>query len=98
MYWRGADASIIAKIYVLDGGSASILKAPFPWEEKHLSWANGQIPEFFWQVYDKDDAITWGVYDEVMGEDGVAGSERIREEEITVYEKKLGSETSSLYT
>ena len=97
MYWRGADASIIGKNYVLDGGSASILKAPFPWEEKHLSWANGQIPEFFWQVYDKDDAITWGVYDEVMGEDGVAGSERIREEEITVYEKKLSSETSSMF-
>jgi hypothetical protein len=32
-----------------------------------------------------------------MGEDGVAGSERIREEEITVYEKKLSSETSSMF-
>ena len=58
VYWQGEDASIIGKNYVTSpGGSVSIMRAPFPCEVKKLTWANGQIPEFFWQVYDNDDLV-----------------------------------------
>ena len=96
LYWRGADASIIGKNYFVESGSASILKVPFDFEKKQLTWADGQVPEFFWQVYNNDEAIDFSEYSTVLSSDAV-NLEKIREEEITVYEKKLSSETSSMF-
>ncbi|CAJ0646096.1 9678_t:CDS:2 [Entrophospora sp. SA101] len=58
--------------------STNVLKAPFDVEEKHLTWAN---------------AIEFNAYDEVISKDGIM-DERIREEEITIYEKKLTCSSS----
>ena len=71
LYWRGADASIIGKNYFVESGSASILKVPFDFEKKHLTWVNGQIPEFFWQVYNNDEAIDFSEYSTVLSSDAV---------------------------
>ncbi|CAG8541343.1 10104_t:CDS:10 [Diversispora eburnea] len=72
----GADNSITTKNYVIDGGSANLLRAPFPVEKKELTWANGKIP------------------DEILSKD-VINYERVREEPISVYEKKLVPEEST---
>ncbi|CAJ0625961.1 3106_t:CDS:2, partial [Entrophospora sp. SA101] len=80
--FKGADASIIGKKYV--DNSTNVLKAPFDVEEKHLTWAN---------VYNSDEAIEFNAYDEVISKDGIM-DERIREEEITIYEKKLTCSSS----
>ncbi|CAJ0629452.1 9162_t:CDS:2, partial [Entrophospora sp. SA101] len=80
--FKGADASIIGKKYV--DNSTNVLKAPFDVEEKHLTWAN---------VYNSDEAVEFNAYDEVISKDGIM-DERIREEEITIYEKKLTCSSS----
>ncbi|CAJ0840495.1 4961_t:CDS:2 [Entrophospora sp. SA101] len=59
VYWRGADASIITKSYVTDGGKL---------------------------IYNKDDAINFSAYCEVLDEKGV-DLEKICK--ISVYEDKL---------
>ncbi|CAJ0638445.1 8307_t:CDS:2 [Entrophospora sp. SA101] len=58
--------------------STNVLKAPFDVEEKHLTWAN---------------AIEFNAYDKVISKDGIM-DERIREEEITIYKKKLTCSSS----
>ena len=71
------------------------MKAPFLCEEKHLTWANGQIPEFFWQVYDNPEATDFSAYHEVLGPDAI-NMVKIREEPITVYEKKIHEELTTV--
>ena len=88
VYWRGEDASIIGKNYVTSpGGSVSIMRAPFPCEVKKLTWANGQIPEFFWQVYDNDEVIDFSACHTVLSSDAV--NDEVIRDEISVYENKI---------
>ncbi|CAG8677821.1 10481_t:CDS:2, partial [Paraglomus brasilianum] len=47
-------------------------------------------------IYNNDEAIDFSEYSTVLSSDAVS-LEKIREEEITVYEKKLSSETSSMF-
>ena len=88
VYWRGEDASIIGKNYVTSpGGSVSIMRAPFPCEVKKLTWANGQLPEFFWQVYNNDEAIDFSACHTVLSSDAV--NDEVIRDEISVYENKI---------
>ncbi|CAJ0647360.1 4544_t:CDS:2 [Entrophospora sp. SA101] len=77
--FKGADASIIGKKYV--DNSTNVLKAPFDVEEKQLGLMV-KFPNSFDNAYDK-----------VISKDGIM-DERIREEEITIYEKKLTCSSS----
>ncbi|CAI2162240.1 17160_t:CDS:10 [Funneliformis geosporum] len=47
-------------------------------------------------IYNKKDAIDFSVYDEILSKDGNT-KEKIREEKISVYEKKLSAETSTAF-
>jgi len=63
------------------------MRAPFPCEVKKLTWANGQIPEFFWQVYNNDEAIDFSACHTVLSSDAV--NDEVIRDEISVYENKI---------
>ncbi|CAJ0630610.1 14139_t:CDS:2 [Entrophospora sp. SA101] len=54
-------------------------------------WDAGDKKKF--KVYNNDEAIEFNAYDEVISKDGIM-DERIREEEITIYKKKLTCSSS----
>ena len=62
IYWRGRDNSVIGEVYV--GGS--LFDANFTAEKLDLKWANGELAEFFWKVYNDTDCVKFNSRDEVM--------------------------------
>jgi hypothetical protein len=84
VYWRGRDNSVVGEIY--SGGS--LFDANFTSEKKELSWANGELVEFFWKVYNEPDCVDFSARDEVISKDGNT-KRTIRSEPISKYEEKI---------